>query len=264
MLGGEPPRSRRQRTAAGLVLWALAVGAVILANEAGGQLAVGIVVALAALGASAALARAGGGRPGDIVGPGRLLRALREAPASREPAWLLAAAGLASGLLSVSAVAVATELVQLGPRGIAVLAAAWTVGAIAGTRTAPARIARSRRARVVDAGAALIAVALALLAAAGTSPVAIAALAAAGLGTGLVVAAGRELGRRRPAGASEADDRLGRVAALGALALGALIATPLISLLGVRGALLAAALVVPAIVIARWRVFAPAMASAIR
>ncbi len=182
------------------------------------------------------------------------LRAVRAASELREAVGLLAAIGLVRGVLDVLVVIVAVKLVGLGTGGVGVLACAWGVGALAGGLGAPALLAQGRFAAASDACAALLAVPLAIVAAAADPVVAVLGFAVLGLGHAMAQSAGRTLVRRLAAG--ESRTRAFTVAELGsrlAVVAGAILAPSLIALLGVRGALLATALVLPVVVIARWR-----------
>jgi hypothetical protein len=182
------------------------------------------------------------------------LRAVRAATELREAVGLLAAVGLVHGVLDVLVVVVAVKLVGLGTGGVGVLICAWGVGALAGGAGAPTRLARGRFSAATDACAALLAVPLAIVAAAAEPVVAVFGFAVLGLGHAVAQTAGRTLVRRLAAGESRA--RAFAVAELGsrlAVVAGAILAPLLIALLGIRGALLATALVLPVVVIARWR-----------
>ncbi len=182
------------------------------------------------------------------------LRAVRAASELRESIGLLAAIGLVRGILDVLVVIVAVKLVGLGTGGVGVLACAWGVGALAGGLGAPTLLARGRFAAASDACAALLAVPLAIIAAAAEPVVAVLGFAVLGLGYAVAQSAGRTLVRRLAAG--ESRTRAFAVAELGsrlAVVAGAILAPLLIALLGIRGALLATALVLPIVVIARWR-----------
>ncbi len=182
------------------------------------------------------------------------LRAVRAASELRESIGLLAAIGLVRGILDVLVVIVAVKLVGLGTGGVGVLACAYGVGALAGGLGAPRLLARGRFAAASDACAALLAVPLAIVAAAAEPVVAVLGFAVLGLGYAVAQSAGRTLVRRLAAG--ESRTRAFAVAELGsrlAVVAGAILAPLLIALLGIRGALLATALVLPIVVIARWR-----------
>jgi len=182
------------------------------------------------------------------------LRALRASPELRDAVGLLAAIGLVHGLIDVLIVVVAVKLAGLGTGGVGVLACAWGAGALAGGLGAFTRLARGRAAAATDACAALLAVPLAIVAAAAEPVVAVLGFAVLGLGHAVAQSAGRTLVRRLAGGESRA--RAFGVAELGsrlAVVAGAILAPALIALLGTRGALLATALVLPVVVIVRWR-----------
>ena len=182
------------------------------------------------------------------------LREVRATPALRDATGVLAAIAFVYGVLDVLMVVVAIELVGLGTGGVGVLNAAWGAGGVAGGFAALALLARGRFSTALDASAACIAVPLAILAAAAAPAVAIAAFAGLGVGWAIAETAGQTLLQRMAS-----DESLGRVfgvaeaGAQTAVALGALAAPLLIAVLDVRGALLVVALILPVVVIARWR-----------
>lgn len=181
-------------------------------------------------------------------------RELSATPALRDAAGLLAAISFVYGILDVLIVVVAIELVGLGAGGVGGLNSAWGAGGVIGGFAALALLARGRFSPAMDAGAAGVAVPLAVLAAAADPVVAIAAFAVLGAGWAVAETAGQTLLQRlasdeslaRVFGVAEAGGQL-------AVALGAVAAPLLVSVLGIRGALLTTALVVPLLVIARWR-----------
>ena len=182
------------------------------------------------------------------------LRQVRAAPELRESAGLLAAIGLVYGMLDVLMVVVAVKLVGLGTGGVGILNSAWGMGGLIGGFGALMLLARGRFSPALDASAALIAVPLALVAVAASPVVAVIGFAVLGLGYALAETAGQTLIQRLAS--DESLLRAFAVAETGsqlAVAIGSVLAPLLISLLGIRGALLATALVLPAVVIARWR-----------
>ena len=188
---------------------------------------------------------------------GELLLGLREVRAAsglRDAAGLLAAIYFVYGILDVLMVVVAVELVGLGTGGVGILNSIWGAGGVAGGIVALALLARGRFSTAMEASAACIAVPLAILAAAAQPAVAIVAFALLGLGWAIAETAGQTLLQRL-----SSDESLGRVFGVAeassqmAVALGSVAAPLLIAALGIRGALLATALVVPVVVIARWR-----------
>lgn len=195
-------------------------------------------------------------RAGASVGAELLLglREVRAAPQLRESAGLLAAIGLVYGVLDVLMVVVAVKLVGLGTGGVGVLNSAWGAGGLAGGFAALALLARGRFSQALDASAALVAIPLVVVAIAAAPAVAIAGFAILGLGYAVSETAGQTLVQRLAS-----DETLARAFAVAetgsqlAVALGSVLAPLLISLFGIRGALLATALVLPTVVAVRWR-----------
>jgi len=217
--------------------------------------AAGALLALAAMSADSVPAhrapRAGASLAGELLLGLREVRATSEL---RDAAGLLAAIALVYGILDVLMVVVAVELVGLGTGGVGVLNSAWGAGGVLGGFAALALLARGRFATAMDASAAGIAVPLALLAAAVHPAVAIVAFVVLGLGWAIAETAGQTLLQRL-----SSDESLARVfgvaeaSSQAMVALGSVAAPLLIAGFGIRGALLATALVVPVVVIARWR-----------
>ncbi len=223
----------------------------------------GFALAAAAAAATAAvLARLPAQGASRVTPPARstvtseLLRGARELLAARElrvPAALLLATGLARGALAVLAVVVAFEHAGLGVRGAGLLAAAWAAGALAGGALAARLLARGRMPAGADAGAALVAAGPALVALSDSPGAALLGFAVLGAGLALAETTARTFlqrvaGRPSPQRAFAVAEAAARIAAVP----GALVAPVLVAALGVRGALLAAALVLPVAVIARW------------
>ena len=188
---------------------------------------------------------------------GELLLGLRDVRASaalRDATTLLTAIAFVYGILDVLMVVVAIELVGLGAGGVGVLNSAWGAGGVLGGIAALALLARGRFSTAMERSAAWIAAPLAILAAFAQPVVAIVAFALLGLGWALAETAGQTLLQRLAS-----DESLARVfgvaeaSSQAAVALGSVAAPLLIGALGIRGALLATALVVPVVVIARWR-----------
>ena len=182
------------------------------------------------------------------------LREVRATPQLRESAGLLAAIGLVYGVLDVLMVVVAVQLVGLGTGGVGILNSAWGAGGLVGGFVALTLLARGRFSTGLDASAALVAVPLAIVAIAADPAVAVLGFAVLGIGYAVAETAGQTLVQRLAS-----DESLARAYAVAetgsqaAVALGSILAPLLIALLGVRGALLATALVLPLVVIARWR-----------
>jgi hypothetical protein len=182
------------------------------------------------------------------------LREVRATSELRDATGLLAAIAFVYGILDVLMVVVAVQLVGLGTGGVGVLNAVWGAGGVVGGLAALAPLARGRFATALDASAAGIAVPLAILAAAAYPAVAIVGFAVLGVGWAIAETAGQTLLQRL-----SSDESLARVfgvaeaSSQAMVALGSVAAALLIAALGIRGALLATALVVPVVVIVRWR-----------
>jgi cyclic nucleotide-binding protein/MFS transporter len=182
------------------------------------------------------------------------LQDVRTTPELRECAGGLAAIGLVYGALDVLLVVVAVQLVGLGTGGVGILTAAWGAGGLIGAIAALRLLTRGRFSSGLDAAAALVAVALAAAAIAADPVVAVLGFGVLGIGGAVAETAGRTLIQRLTS-----DESLARVCAVAeagsqaAVASGALLAALCLALLGIRAALLATALVLPVVVIARWR-----------
>jgi MFS family permease len=179
---------------------------------------------------------------------------VRAVPELRESVGLLAAIGLVYGVLDVLMVVVAVKLVGLGTGGVGILNSVWGAGGLAGGFAALTLLAHGRFSTAMDASAALIAVPLAIVALAADAVVAVAGFAVLGLGYAVAETAGQTLVQRLAS--DESIARAFAVAETGsqiAVAAGSVLAPLLIALLGIRGALLAVALVLPAVVVVRWR-----------
>ncbi len=249
---------------------ACCAGALAGAAAAGSSLAAGFGVAAAgsaaALVALAVIARggraqraqpAGRGAPGSGAAARTAagLRAVRDAPELRAALLVLASTGVVIGLLDVLVVVVALDLVGLGTTGAGLLYAAWAAGLLGGGVVALAVLGRLRASSATDLAVALVAVALALVALLASAAAAALGLVAAGIGCALALAAGRMAVQHAPsAELVAAASAVAQRGSQAAVALGAALTVPLVASLGTRGAVLAAALVLPLVVIARWRV----------
>jgi MFS family permease len=242
-------------------LGALAGGAAAAVASPAAGFAIALAASAAALAAFACMradapAAHRTARPGSSV-VGELLLGVREihrAPELRESVGLLAALGLVYGVLDVLMVVVAVKLVGLGTGGVGVLNSLWGAGGLAGGILAFTLLARGRFSTGLQVGAGLVAAPLLLLAAIASPVVAIAGFAVLGIGYAIAETAGQTLVQRLAS-----DETLARAfaasetAAQGAVALGSIAAPLLISALGIRGALVAAACVMPVAVAARGR-----------
>jgi MFS family permease len=171
--------------------------------------------------------------------------------------WLLsglyAAQTLVAGAASVFTVAVALDLLDIGNSGVGWLSAASGLGGFVGGLLALGLAMRSRLATDLALGLVLNGLPFALVAAFPSVPVALAALAIVGIGNSVVdVSAITLLQRAVP------DAVLGRVLGaiesilLASLGIGALLAPLLISVGGLRVALLAAGALLPVLVGLSW------------
>ena len=166
---------------------------------------------------------------------------------------LYAAQTLVAGAASVFTVAVALDLLDIGNSGVGWLSAASGLGGFVGGLLALGLAMRSRLATDLALGLVLNGLPFALVAAFPSVPVALAALAIVGIGNSVVdVSAITLLQRAVP------DAVLGRVLGaiesvlLASLGIGALLAPLLISVGGLRVALLAAGALLPALVALSW------------
>jgi len=166
----------------------------------------------------------------------------------------LGVAYLLVGMADILAVVLAFEILSLGPSGPGVLISAMGLGGIIGA-AASILLAGRRRLGLALAGALLVAgVPFALAGLASHLIAAMALLAAAGIGKSLLDVAARTLLQR-----TVEQDVLSRVFGLQeglmllALAAGALFVPVLVSLLGPRGAFVAAGLLLPLVGALTWR-----------
>ena len=157
------------------------------------------------------------------------------------------------GAVDVLAVIMALDLLDLGRAGVGWLNAAWGIGALVGTGALALLLNRGRLAAGLALGCLIAGASLALpglwvVAAAGY-------IAYLGMGAGytFVEVAGRTMLQRLGS-----DETLARALAVletsrfGAMALGSIAVPALIGLLGVRGAVIAVAAILPAFALARW------------
>lgn len=176
----------------------------------------------------------------DLTGLGGGIRAIRAEPRLRLLIALYAAQCFVAGAVGVLVVVTALDLLALGNAGVGVLEASSGVGSIVGAAAALAVVGHKRLAATFALGLVLWGGPFVLLAGVPTAVVAVVSLGVMGAGNTLVdISAITLLQRTAP---SEVAGRVFGVvegATIGALALGALAAPALISLVGVRGALVA-------------------------
>ena len=166
---------------------------------------------------------------------------------------LLSASTLVEGAIDVLVVVVAIQVLDLGGAGVGWLNGAWGVGGLVGGAAAIALLGRGRLASGLALGALLVGLPLALIAALPEAWMALAMLFALGLGYALIEVAGLTLLQELTS-----DEVLAR--AFGVVessywlttGIGAMLAAPLVALVGVRGALVALGFSLPLLVALRW------------
>jgi len=174
------------------------------------------------------------------------LRTVREHPEIRLLVGLYAVDSLIQGIFDVLVVIAAIELLGLGESGAGWLNAAWGVGGVLGGVAALALLGRGRLASGVTVGMVVAGLSLAAVGAWPEPAAAIPLMVVAGVGFALLDTALLTLTQRLAA-----DDVLGRVFGVEetievvTMALGSVVAAVLVGLLGVDGAIVAAAAVLP-------------------
>jgi MFS family permease len=167
---------------------------------------------------------------------------------------LALAASLTRGFLNVFVVVIALELLGTGAPGVGVLTAAVGAGAVAGSLGGSVLVSGRRLAALEGVGVALWGLPLTLSGILPHEPVVLALMCVIGLGNALA-----DIGLYTLPARLVPDELLARVfggkESLTAMsvALGSLIAPPVIDLLGVRGALAALGLVAPALAALAYR-----------
>jgi len=168
--------------------------------------------------------------------------------------WLALAQTFARGCLTVFLVVIAFDLLQTGQAGVGVLTAAVGAGATVGSLGALTLVSGRRLAVIEGIGVALWGLPITLSGAFPYTPAVLGLMCVVGVGNALVdVGLFTLLARRVP------DNLLGRIFGLleGLIALtvavGSLVTPLVITLLGLRGALLALGLVPPAAAALAWR-----------
>ena len=185
--------------------------------------------------------------------PGRLACDRRE-PVLRVVIGLFSAQTFVAGMLKVLVVVLAIEFLDLGTAGVGWLDGMIGIGATLGVLAVAGLAGRRRLARYFALGQILWGVPLLLLAAWPEAAPALVLLGFVGIGNTLVDVTGITLLQR-----AAADAVLGRVfgafeaLVLLSMALGSLVAPPLVASLGTRGAVLVAGLILPVILIPLWR-----------
>jgi MFS family permease len=181
-------------------------------------------------------------------------RAILAEPGLRVVIGLFSAQTFVAGMLNVLVVVVAIEMLALGTAGVGWLNGMIGIGATVGILVVAGLAGRSRLSRYFALGLLLWGVPLVLIAAWPEPAAAFLLLGLIGVGNTLVDVTGVTLMQR-----AASDAVLGRVfgafeaLALLTMGLGALSAPLLVSAFGPRGALLAAGLVMPVILVPLWR-----------
>jgi MFS family permease len=181
-------------------------------------------------------------------------RTIAREPSLRLLAGVAACSTFVEGMVDVLVVLVAIELLDLGDAGVGWLNSAWAVGGIVGGAVAISLLGRGRLARGLAGGCLLVGIPLLLVAALPEVLVALAMLVILGAGYSLIETAGLTLMQRLAS-----DDVLGRAFAVVessywlTTGLGAMIAPVIVSVLGVRGALVAIGCCLPVVAALRWR-----------
>ena len=168
---------------------------------------------------------------------------------------LYAASGLVWGLVSVFIVVLALDDLGLGESGVGYLLGASFIGGLIGT-VAAALLAGSRRLGTAGLGLGVLiwGVPIGVIGLALDAPVAFVALALMGIGESLI-----EVGTMTLLQRTVPDKVMGRVfgvvesLTVGSLALGAVLAPIMLSVLGTRWALIATGLLMPALAAITWR-----------
>jgi MFS family permease len=161
---------------------------------------------------------------------------------------LYTAQTLVAGALNVLVVVAALELLDVGDSGVGYLNGALGVGGLVGGFVALVLASRGRLAADFGLGVALFGVPLALIGIASSVPVALLALGLVGLGNSLVDINALTIMQR-----TVPDEVLGRVLGvlegvlLGSIGVGALLAPLVIEVAGIRWALVATGLLLPAL-----------------
>ena len=166
---------------------------------------------------------------------------------------LMSARMLMIGAADVLFVLMAIDLLGMGEPGAGILNAALGAGTIIGGAVSFILVGRTRLASVAAIGACLWGLALGVSGLLGAPIVATGLIVAGGAGLAIVDVAGRTILQR-----SVRDDVLTRVfgvqegLAMGALALGSILVPALVAILGLNGAILAIAAILPLTVVLVW------------
>jgi hypothetical protein len=190
------------------------------------------------------------------IGPGVLfggLGAIRDHPHAGFLLGLFGAQILVRGVLNVLLVAASVELLGLGEEGLGYLSAALGAGGFLGAVFAMALVSRPRMAPSVAQGLVMWGTPILVIGLVPSAPIAFGALALVGAGNAVLDVSGFTLLQR-----TVPNDERGRVFGLLealvmlGLGVGAALAPVLVSVLGVRGSLIAAGALLPAVAAVSW------------
>lgn len=192
--------------------------------------------------------------PDEHVGVWAGLRTIRAAPRLRLVIGLYGAQCLVAGVMNVVIVATAIDLLGLGNAGVGLLEAVLGVGALAGAAVVLALVGRKRLAADFGFGLVLWSAPFAVLGLLPHTAVALVALVVVGTGNTLVdVTAITLVQRAAPAEVVARVFGVFESMLVGAVGAGALLAPVLIAALGIRGALVAVGVALPALAALSWR-----------
>ncbi len=184
-------------------------------------------------------------------------RTIAAVPQLRTLVGTLSAAMLIQGTVDALIVIFGLQTLGLATSEIGVLTAMWGVGGMFGGVAALGLLGRGRLARGLGFGLVIMGTPLLVLSLVDTLPVAVVVFVFVGVGYALVAVAGLTLLQRLAS-----DDVLSRVFGVVestyviSMGIGAALAPLLVSLLGVRGALLAVGAFLPVLALLRWRTLA--------
>src|SRR4051812_23698699 len=175
-------------------------------------------------------------------------------PGLRRLVGFLSISTFVEGMVDVLVVVIAIQLLDLGGAGVGWLNACWGLGGLVGGAAALSLLRRGRLAAGLSIGGLMVGAPLVAIAAADLPVTTALLLVLVGIGYALIEVAGLSLLQRLPG-----DDVLARAFAVVessywiTTGLGAIVAPPLVNLLGARGALAATGALISLAVLLRWR-----------
>jgi MFS family permease len=167
---------------------------------------------------------------------------------------VLSISTMVEGAIDVLVVLVAIEMLGLGGSGVGWLNACWGLGGVIGGAAALALLRRGRLTAGLSTGGLMVGIPLMLVGLSQTLSITVVMLVLLGIGYALIEVAGLSLLQRLPS-----NDVLGRAFAVVessywiTTGLGAILAPPIVSLVGLRDALLLVGACLPLMVALRWR-----------